>query len=276
MTQPRSRQLRLHPFLRLLATWVLLLAGASATVLAARPAAQEDGTTAAPLQLVVVTISDWDATTGTLRYYGRATPDAPWREAGRFAVSIGRSGAAWGEGLHPAADQGEGPAKREGDGRSPAGVFALGPAFGYPPADEVDTALPYRRMDASHWCMDVPGSPHYNRIVDAREVGQAAVAGSSEPMRLDLHHDGDPRYRLGLVIAHNPGNTPGHGSCIFAHLWRQPGEPTAGCTAMAEEDMRRLLAWLDPAAQPRFVLLPRTEYARLAPRWDLPAAGSAR
>ncbi|RRN53910.1 hypothetical protein EIM48_14580 [Pseudoxanthomonas sp. SGNA-20] len=261
---------RLPPSLRLLAALALLLV--AATVLAALPGAGEP----APRQLVVVTTAGWDAATGTLRYYEREGAQSPWREAGHFAVAIGRNGAAWGQGLHPAADQGQGPAKREGDGRSPAGVFALGSAFGYLPAGEAATALPYRQMDASHWCMDVPESPHYNRIVDAREVGEAAVAGSSEPMRLDLHHDGDPRYRLGLVIAHNPDNAPGAGSCIFAHLWRQPGEATAGCTAMAEADMRRLLAWLDPAAQPRLVLLPRAEYARLAPRWGLPAAGSAR
>jgi len=269
MTQSRSHRPRLHPLLRLLAVAAPLLAGA--TVLAALPSS-----TPGHNQLVVVTTTDWDATTGTLRYYERAAPDEPWRERGEFAVSIGRNGAAWGEGLHAAADQGEGPLKREGDGRSPAGMFALDTAFGYLAADQVRTPMPYRQMDASHWCMDVPDSPHYNRIVDAREVGEAAVAGSTEPMRLDLHANGDPRYRLGLVIGHNPGNTPGNGSCIFAHLWRQPGDTTAGCTAMPEDDMRRLLAWLDPTAQPRFVLLPRAEYARLAPRWQLPEAGSAR
>ncbi len=126
-------------------------------------------------------------------------------------------------------------------------------------------------MDATDYCIDVPASPLYNRIVDSRDVGVAAVAGSTEPMRLDLHNNGDPRYRLGFVIGHNPQATPRRGSCIFAHLWRQPGEATAGCTAMDDAHMEALLAWLDPAARPRLVLLPRGEYARLAARWQLPA-----
>ncbi|AKC88344.1 L,D-transpeptidase family protein [Pseudoxanthomonas suwonensis] len=222
-------------------------------------------------QLVVVTTAGWDEHQGRLHRLERAGETAVWREVDAFDVSLGRNGSAWGVGLHPQTDQGQGPRKREGDGRSPAGVFALGTAFGY--ADATASALPYQAMRESDWCMDVPDSPLYNRIVDARVVGQAAVAGSTEPMRLDLHHDGDPRYRLGFVIGHNPEHAPGGGSCIFAHLWRTPGEATAGCTAMADADMEALLAWLDPARAPRFVLLPEAEYRRLAPTWHLPFLG---
>jgi hypothetical protein len=42
---------------------------------------------------------------------------------------------------------------------------------------------------------------------------------------------------------------------------------------MAEADMSTLLGWLDPAATPRFVLLPVQAYARLQAAWDLPAPG---
>jgi len=130
-------------------------------------------------------------------------------------------------------------------------------------------------MLESSYCMDVPASPFYNRIVDAKKVGSAAIAGSTEPMRLDLHNQGDVRYREGFVIAHNPDNQPGKGSCIFAHLWRQPGEATAGCTAMPEVRMQALLDWLRPQDTPRFVLLPRAEYQRLQAQWKLPALEGA-
>jgi len=73
------------------------------------------------------------------------------------------------------------------------------------------------------------------------------------------------------VIEHNPRAEPGRGSCIFAHLWRQSGEATAGCTAMEPERMSALLGWLDPAAHPLFVLLPEAEYRRLQQHWGLPA-----
>ncbi len=216
-------------------------------------------------QLVVVTAPSWEATSGRLQAFVHGARG--WQPHGEaFEVALGRSGSAWGIGLHPA--QGDGPQKQEGDGRSPAGVFAIGEAFGYAPA--LGGAMPYRPLLASHYCMDVPDSPLYNRIVDAEAVGAEAVEGSTEPMRLDLHNDGDRRYREGFVIDHNPRAVPGRGSCIFAHLWRTPGEATAGCTAMEPDRMATLLGWLDPAAHPRFVLLPEAEYERLRPAWGLP------
>lgn len=220
-------------------------------------------------QLVLVTIADWNSRQGMLRGWNRE--DGRWLPAiDATPVAIGRTGAAWGIGLHPPQP---GLQKQEGDGRSPAGVFALGEAFGY--ATTARTALPYAAMDADDWCIDVAGSPLYNRIVDSREVGKAAVAGSTEPMRLDLHADGDQRYKLGFVIEHNPRGVPGAGSCIFAHLWKAADSTTAGCTAMAEPAMRDLLAWLRADRSPVFVLLPESEYTRLQSSWSLPRLSAA-
>ncbi|MBN5029620.1 L,D-transpeptidase family protein [Stenotrophomonas maltophilia] len=247
-----------------LATTALLLAAAVSA-----HAAPLDGAR----QLIVVTSEGWDSTEGQLQAYVR--DGKGWHAHGKaFPVALGRTGSAWGLGLHPA--QADGPQKQEGDGRSPAGIFALGSAFGYA-VTRPGTAMPYQPMLDSSYCMDVPSSPFYNRIVDEKKVGSAAVKGSTEPMRLDLHNKGDVRYREGFVIAHNPGNQPGKGSCIFAHLWRTPGEATAGCTAMPQASMQALLDWLRPQDTPRFVLLPRAEYTRLQAQWQLPAlAGDAR
>ena len=217
-------------------------------------------------QLIVVSTADWNATTGTLRRYSRDGDGDGWRQSGvDFPVTIGRSGSAWGLGLH---DAQEGPQKREGDGKAPAGAFAIGTAFGY--AEAGRTGWPYQAMTASDWCIDVPDSPLYNKIVDANEVGEDAVRGSTEPMRRDIHADGDRRYAVGFVIAHNPANVPGGGSCIFAHVWKAPGETTAGCTAMDEKWLRHALAWLKPDAKPVFVLLPKKEAKRLRRAWGLP------
>lgn len=219
-------------------------------------------------QMIVVTSKDWDAVRGTMRRFERN--GASWRQVGGATpVMLGRTGIAWGSGLHPMPQTGGPPAKHEGDGKSPAGVFGIGIAFGYP--ERVDTPLDYRQMQATNWCMDVPGSPLYNRIVDSREVGEAAVKGSSEPMRLDRHNNGDDRYKLGFVIQHNPDNVDRGGSCIFAHLWGNPDKTTAGCTAMAESVMRDMLAWLKPAAHPVLVQLTDAEYDRKQRDWQLPA-----
>lgn len=249
-----------------LALAAVLLAG-SAPAVAAEQAVPAPQSWRDTRQLVLVVTEGWDATTGTLQRF--EIRDGRWHAVAAAApVSVGRNGAAWGLGLHPA--QSEGPQKQEGDGRAPAGVFTLGEAFGY--AAKADTAMPYRPMQATSYCIDVPDSPLYNRIIDTRTEGEAAAKGSTEPMRLDLHNKGDVRYREGLVIGHNPTATPRAGSCIFAHLWRTPGEPTAGCTAMATETMDSVLAWLRPDARPVFVLLPRAEYARLTRDWQLPEA----
>lgn len=253
-------------FRQRVATAALLLAG----LLLAACGSTPDGDAGAPLagaqQVVVVTAADWDAAQARMRRFERDGAGA-WREVGEAVpVMLGRSGSAWGLGLHPA--QRGTPQKQEGDGRAPAGVFAIGEAFGYAPAGV--GALPYLPMQASHYCIDVPDSPLYNRIVDEKDVGAAAVEGASEHMRLDLHNDGDVRYRQGFVIEHNAQGEAGRGSCIFAHLLRRPDETTAGCTAMDDAAMDALLRWLDPARTPRFVLLPDAEYARLQADWQLP------
>jgi len=226
------------------------------------------GDEAACRQLVLVVVPDWETSTGRLcRFVREATR---WRRVGAAVpVAIGRSGCGWGLGLHP--EQAHGPRKREGDGRSPAGVFEIGSAFGA--ADRLDTGLDYHAMSPHHWCIDAPASPLYNTIVDDRDVGVDAVRGSTEPMRRDVHR-GDADYEFGFVIGHNAGRTPGAGSCVFAHPWRGSGVATAGCTALAEHDLRALLAWLEAVARPRFVLLPESELRQLAAAWDLPPAGA--
>lgn len=216
-------------------------------------------------QLVIVSTPGWDSSRGELTRYERV--GNRWQRFGETTVvSLGRNGVAWGLGLHPMPQPG--PQKHEGDGRSPAGIFRLPGAFGYGPTGH--SLMPYEAMDATDWCIDVPDSPFYNRIIDARDEGDAAVAGSTEPMRLDLHNAGDVRYALGLRVAHNPQAIPGQGSCIFMHLWREPNEATAGCTAMDEATMQTLLGWLDPRLAPMLVLLPESEYHRLATTWQLP------
>lgn len=237
------------------------------------PAFAAEAVPALSRQLVVVTVPTWDSDEGLLRKFQRDGASGDWVPAGSaVAVTIGRNGAAWGRGLHPS--QASGPQKKEGDGRAPAGVFAIGQAFGY--GERVETGLTYSPMQATQYCIDVADSPLYNQIVDTRVVGEAAIEGSTEPMRRDVHVNGDARYKLGFVIQHNPENLAGGGSCIFAHLWKAPGEATAGCTAMDEPAIRALLAWLKDDLQPTFVLLPDAEYARLRTAWRLPNLEGAR
>lgn len=216
-------------------------------------------------QVVVVVSDDWDATTAKLQKF--AWQDNQWQVVGKaFDVNIGRTGLAWGLGLH--AKQ-PGYYKQEGDGKATAGVFDLTQSFGY--LDQVDSAMPYSPMSAGDYCIDVNGSEYYNQIVDEKDVGSEVVKDSTEPMRRDIHKDNQDIYKKGLVVDHNSNNKSGQGSCIFLHIWFGPGVPTAGCTAMAEPNMDKLLAWLDPQKNPRYVALPRAEYTAKQKAWGLPA-----
>ncbi len=229
-------------------------------------------------QMIVVTTSDWNAVEGRLRRYERTTVDEKWRAVGDpISTVVGRNGLAWGIGVVATDNvQVQGaldPVKREGDGRAPAGVFALGTAFGYASEPLHGLKMAYLNLTPSIECVDDPGSKHYNRIVDRSVV--AADWNSSEHMR-----DAGEAYRWGVVVDHNgtiPGDAklprPGGGSCVFLHIWSSHDQGTAGCTAMSQTDLETLLTWLDPARKPLLVQLPEPTYERLIDHWiDLPPA----
>jgi D-alanyl-D-alanine dipeptidase len=214
---------------------------------------------AAP-QLLTAVVDDWTATHATLRLFHR--DGAAWTPSGpAWAGVIGKTGAAWGDGLHgdgPPAGQ-PGPRKREGDGKSPAGAFAVRATYGY--AATATSKLPYTPVTASWQCVDDPASSHYATILD--RASATVDWKSAEQMRRD-----DVLYTWVVDLAHNPARTPNDGSCIFLHVWSGPDSTTVGCTAMDEGRLRALIAELDPHAV--YVLLPAAAYDALAPAWHLP------
>ncbi len=219
-------------------------------------------------QMVLAIAPGWDATSATVRAYERATARAAWRPAGAsFPASLGRSGLAWGRGLHPSGLSGV--QKREGDGRAPAGVFELRLATGYAQTPPPGTRLPYRPATESLLCVDDPRSAHYNALVDAGAVPRDW--SSAEPMRRD-----DALYRYVIWVGHNDRPVePSGGSCIFLHLRSSPQAVTAGCTAFELPAMEWLLRWLDPAARPVLVQLPQSERRARQADWGLPDQGRA-
>jgi L,D-peptidoglycan transpeptidase YkuD (ErfK/YbiS/YcfS/YnhG family) len=203
------------------------------------------------------------------------------------AVTLGRTGLAWGvgQGRPPAGTPADARGKREGDGRSPAGAYPLVAAFGYEPsgaaAPSAAARLPFHAVTDGSVCVDDPASALYNAVADsaaARSARPDARWASAERMRRVAG------YRRGAVVGYNGARVlgasrvaapaapaPGRGSCIFLHVWDGAGRPTEGCTAMAEPDMAAALAWLDPAARPALVQLPAPALARLRAPWRLPA-----
>jgi len=135
-------------------------------------------------------------------------------------------------------------AKKEGDLRTPAGVFPLRRTFGY--LQQIRSRMPYRRVGKDDLWVDDSSSPDYNRWVRRGETR----AASFEVMKLD-----DDRYKYGIVIEYNTDPVvPGAGSAIFIHVRAGENMPTLGCVALSEGEILKLLSWLDPAARPLAIL----------------------
>ena len=214
-------------------------------------AAEIERALGASTQLIVVTARDWSQNRGTLALYER-TADRTWRRvAADVPVMLGRNGLAWGVGLHTQL-----PTKREGDGRSPAGVFALERIYGRDPRAP-SSHFPYRQLSATMEGIDDPRSRYYNRLVDAAQVRDRDWT-SSEKVR-----PANPMFRWCVEVRHNWQQRPGLGSCIYLHIWKAPGVPTSGCTAMSEDALARVVRWLDARQRPLLVQLPEPELRAL-------------
>ena len=128
--------------------------------------------------------------------------------------------------------------KREGDGATPVGSFALRrllyrrDRLGEAPA----TALPAAAMARDDgWCDD-PADTAYNRQVTL------PFTASHEKLWRD-----DGLYDVVVVLGHNDEPpVPGLGSAIFLHVARPDYGPTEGCVALALEDLLELLARCGP------------------------------
>lgn len=143
-----------------------------------------------------------------------------------FRCALGRTG------CKPEAD------KREGDGATPLGRYALRQVLYRP--DRLGTApatkLPCRPLQPDDgWCDD-PADPAYNRWV------RLPYAASHEKLWRDDHV-----YDVIVALGHNDDPPiPGLGSAIFLHVARPDYARTEGCVAVALPDLLRLLAALRP------------------------------
>ena len=122
--------------------------------------------------------------------------------------------------------------KREGDGKTPFGRFAL--TGGYWRQDRLPAPgalLPLRPIRPQMgWCDDVDDA-NYNR-----PLRLPTRAGHEALMR------SDGLYDVVLTLDHNQRpRMRGLGSAIFFHLKRSDNDPTAGCVAISRADMLRLL-----------------------------------
>jgi L,D-peptidoglycan transpeptidase YkuD (ErfK/YbiS/YcfS/YnhG family) len=144
----------------------------------------------------------------------------------RMRCALGRSGIA--------------AAKREGDGATPVGSFAMRQLLYRPDRETLpETALPCQTLEPDGgWC-DAPDDRAYNRLV------LLPYPTSAETLWRD-----DPLYDLIVVLGYNDDPVvPGRGSAIFLHLARPDFGPTEGCVALNREDLLAVITGADPASR---------------------------
>lgn len=203
-----------------LASGLLLLT--LAVPAAAQPAT---GSVGQPTQWIVVGVPAADSTTGTLTAYQRVGQQ--WTTmVGPTPANVGELGVgAPGDGVH----------------RTPAGTFAFDQAFGRQP--DPGTKMPYFQANQHDWWDEDPQSPTYN----THTRGPAGPSSIAENL-----YDSGPVYDYAVNITVNPRRIPGRVSGIFLHV--TDGSPTWGCVAIGRDEMRTVLKWLDPSADPRITI----------------------
>ncbi|MGE0254735.1 MAG: L,D-transpeptidase [Alphaproteobacteria bacterium] len=136
----------------------------------------------------------------------------------RFACALGRGGVRID--------------KREGDGATPAGRFVFRRVL-YRPDRQARpaTGLPTVAIGPDDgWCDD-PADARYNRPVRLPWPASAERLWRSDRV-----------YDLILVVGHNDAPpVPGLGSGIFVHVAQPDFSPTAGCVALAADDLAAVL-----------------------------------
>ena len=217
-------------------------------------------------QMLLVITDSPISTNGELIYFERENDESPWQNVSNtIPVVLGRNGLAWGNGLN-LIDSSKLPIKTEGDGRSPAGVFELGAAFGYASADEMGGLnISYIPITEMVECIDDIKSSYYNMIITRDEIEEVDWQSSEKMYFAEIW------YEQGIVVEQN--TTPivnGAGSCIFLHNWSQSNETSAGCTEMEPSKLKEIIFWLDASANPVLVQLTKQLFQEYQELWQLP------
>lgn len=152
--------------------------------------------------------------------------DSSWHPAFKssFLAVVG------GAGITPAGE------KREGDRKTPAGLYPLGEAFGTQP---LALKMDYKYITSQDKFIDDASHQQYNKWVHGETDAQSYETMLIKP------------YKMGLIVNYNMNPiVPGLGSAIFMHLWQSENRPTAGCIATDEPHLLALLQWLDKEQYP--------------------------
>ena len=126
---------------------------------------------------------------------------------------------------------------KEGDGKTPVGVFLFVKAFGI--LDNPGTQMEYIKVDKSHYWVDDSESNYYNQLVSTDEI-------MVDWMSAEHIVEFEESYHYVLATSYNMEKISGKGSAVFLHCTSEKSEATAGCIAVPEVYMREIIRRVEP------------------------------
>jgi L,D-peptidoglycan transpeptidase YkuD (ErfK/YbiS/YcfS/YnhG family) len=199
-------------------------------------------------RLVLVTTQSMDTALATLQLFTRRSANMPWKRVSAAEPAVvGKAGLGWG---YPFLDfkENEEPEKFEGDNRTPAGFFRIGPSFGFAPSRRRPGYIELKSGETV--CVEDPSSPFYNTITKRSDIGAVEV----DDMRSSA------LYRSGLFVDYPSDRVTRRGSCIFIHIWSAPDMGTSGCVGLPEARVEALQEFSRVGAV--LAILPATAFDR--------------
>ena len=187
-------------------------------------------------QLIIVTSTSSRSSVATLR--GFDTLNGAWRQAfGPVRARVGYNG--WSTPRR----------RREGDGTTPEGIYALGTTI-YGASANPGVAYRFHRLvPGDYWDENPATASNYNtfRHSAITDCASNPYGGATECLWLETQ----PYAYFAVIDFNVPARGP-FGSAIFLHVGTRGA--TAGCVAIAEGTLVRILKWLRPSDAPRIVL----------------------
>lgn len=224
----------------LIAAATALAAAAAVSPSAAGGATRQGGALPLPFRthsatkVITVTAPSTDSTTARLQAWTKAAGGGWLRHGRAIRAHVGS------DGLGNASEY---------RSATPIGSFTLTHAFGR--NADPGTRLHYFRSTPADWWISQSG-PLYNTHQRCSSQCSFSLGSPNEHLYYTT-----PYYNYAVVIDYNTRNSPtgvraGKGSAFFLHV--TDGTATAGCVAIPQAKLVRLMRWLNPGAHPRILI----------------------
>ncbi|MCH9830949.1 MAG: L,D-transpeptidase family protein [Actinomycetia bacterium] len=200
-------------------------------------------------QVILVTAKSWNSTSGTVQVFEKK--NKVWsltQKAVKTNLGYG--------GLVP------GSKRKQGTGKTPTGTYAITWAFGI--KDDPGTKLKYTKVDKNDaWTYNPRFPSTYNvfQTVNKSWSGYGNYVERLASYKKQYNYVAVMDFNLpkgkitqgvnGVNRTDAPANTS-RGGGIFLHV--SNGTKTAGCIAVPEKYMKKILNWLDPKKNPVIVI----------------------